>query len=63
MVYPLQIQLPAQKVETGYGVRFTPGRGAADLAAAAAKAGFQVTKRQDQAGWYFLELTSSGPTR
>ena len=57
VVYPLQIQLPATNVETGYGVPFTPGRGASGLAAAAAKAGFQVTKRQDEGGWYYLELT------
>ena len=63
VVYPLQIQLPAKKVETGYGVRFTPGRGASELVAAAAKAGFQVAKRQDEPGWYFLELTPSAPSR
>lgn len=59
VVYPLQVQLPAARIQTGYGVRFTPGRGASDLAAAAGRAGFQVTKRQDEQGWYFLELTPS----
>lgn len=63
VVYPLQIQLPAKKVETGYGVRFTPGRGASALVASAAKAGFQVAKRQDEPGWYFLELTTPAPSR
>jgi SAM-dependent methyltransferase len=63
VVYPLQIQLPATKVETGYGVRFMPGRGASDLAAAAAKAGFEVTRRQDETGWYYLELTPAAVPR
>ena len=58
VLYPLQIQLPKAKVETGYGVRFTPGRGATQLLAAASKAGFQVVKRQDEQGWYFVELTA-----
>jgi SAM-dependent methyltransferase len=61
VVYPLQVELPnARTVDTGYGVRFTPGRGAAQLAAAAEKAGFKVAKRQDEPGWYFLEMTAPG---
>jgi len=58
VVFPLHITLPAREVETGYGVRFTPGRGAEPLLAAAAKAGFTLAARQDAAGWYFLEMTA-----
>lgn len=56
VVYPLQIKLPARQVETGYGVHFAPGRGADQLLAAAAKAGFEVVARKDEAGWYSLEM-------
>jgi ubiquinone/menaquinone biosynthesis C-methylase UbiE len=59
VMYPLQIQLPSTKVETGYGVPFRAGRGASDLAAAAAKAGFEVVKQQDEAGWYYLEMKTA----
>ncbi|HSK10910.1 MAG TPA: class I SAM-dependent methyltransferase [Vicinamibacterales bacterium] len=57
VVYPLQIQLPATRVETGYGVRFATGRGARQLVAAARKAGFETVTRQDESGWYFLEMS------
>jgi SAM-dependent methyltransferase len=57
VVYPLQVQLPATKVETGYGVRFTPGRGADGLIASAGHAGLKVVKRQNEPGWFYLEMT------
>ena len=57
VVYPLRIKLPGKEVETGYGVPFVTGRGADQLVAAAAKAGFTVASRKDGAGWYYLEMT------
>jgi len=60
VVYPLHITLPGGKeVNTGYGVRLNDreGRGAAEFLELATAAGFDVLTRQDEKGWYFVELT------
>jgi ubiquinone/menaquinone biosynthesis C-methylase UbiE len=54
--YPLHVMLPGKEINTGYGVRFTEGQGANQLIEAARNAGFESTTRQNEMGWYFLEL-------
>ena len=54
--YPLHIQLPAKTINTGYGVRIAEGQGAEHFVELARTAGFEVVTRQDEAGWFHLEL-------
>lgn len=54
--YPLHVQLPTREINTGYGVRFADGQGAAHLIELARKTGFEVLKQQDKSGWFFVEL-------
>jgi len=59
VIYPVHISLPGGKeVNTGYGVRLSDreGRGAAEFLGVATAAGFEVVTRQDNKGWYFVEL-------
>ena len=59
VVYPVHITLPGgEEVNTGYGVRLgdREGRGAAEFLDLATAAGFEVVTRQDNKGWYFVEL-------
>ena len=56
VLYPLHIQLPAKTINTGYGVRIAEGQGAEHFAELARTAGFEVVTRQDEAGWFHLEL-------
>ena len=63
VVYPLHITLPGGKeVNTGYGVRLgdREGRGAAEFLDIATEAGFEVLTRQDNKGWYFVEMKRRG---
>ena len=54
--YPLHIALPGKEINTGYGVRFVEGQGADQLIGLAQKVGFEPATRQNDIGWYFLEL-------
>jgi ubiquinone/menaquinone biosynthesis C-methylase UbiE len=56
-LFPMRIKLPTRTVNTGYGSPWqdTP-RNAGYYAAMAAKAGFQVAARQENAGSFYLEL-------
>ncbi len=56
VVYRLKIKLPSKEIETGYGVRFAEGQGAEHMIDLAKKCGFDVVSRQDNKGWYFVEL-------
>ncbi len=56
VLYPLHIKLPAREIDTGYGVKLVEGQGAGSLIDVAKKCGFEVGSRQDNEGWYFLEL-------
>jgi SAM-dependent methyltransferase len=58
--YPLQIHLPQKDIRTGYGVRHIEGQGAEHFVAAAKAAGFEVVSRQDEKGWFYLELKKIG---
>lgn len=63
IVYPLHITLPGGKeINTGYGVRLSDreGRGAAEFLDLATAVGFDVLTRQDNTGWYFVELKKRG---
>ncbi len=55
-VYKLTIKLPSTEIQTGYGVRFAEGQGAGHMVELAKKCGFDVDSRQDNQGWYFLQL-------
>ncbi len=59
VLYRLRIKLPAKEIQTGYGVRFTEGQGAEHMIDLAKKCGFDVDSRQDNQGWYFIELKKS----
>ncbi len=54
--YPLHIKLPSKEINTGYGVRFAEGQGSDHFISLAKKTGFEVVARQDDKGWFFLEL-------
>jgi ubiquinone/menaquinone biosynthesis C-methylase UbiE len=58
--YPLRIQLPQKNIRTGYGVRHVEGQGAEHFVAAAKAAGFELVSRQDEKGWFYLELKKIG---
>jgi len=60
IVFPLAVTLPRSTVQTGYGVRFKEGQGADHFVDLAKKNGFQVVARQDEAGWFMLELKTAG---
>ncbi len=54
--YPLHIKLPATEINTGYGVRFAEGQRQDHYLALAKKTGFDVVTRQDDKGWFLIEL-------
>ena len=54
--YPLHIKLPSKEINTGYGVRFAEGQGQDHFIALAKKTGFQSVSRQDDPGWFMIEL-------
>ncbi len=56
IVFPLHVKLPETEINTGYGVRFCEGQGADHFVDVAAKTGFEVVSRKNEAGWFFLEL-------
>jgi SAM-dependent methyltransferase len=56
IVYPLHVKLPNTEINTGYGVKIQEGRGAANLAALAFKAGFQLSSQKEEQGWFSLEF-------
>jgi SAM-dependent methyltransferase len=56
VMYPLHIQLPGKTINTGYGVKIKEGQGADHFIELAKAAGFEVITRQDEAGWFYLEL-------
>ncbi len=56
VLFRLKIKLPAKEIQTGYGVRFAEGQGAEHMIDLAKKCGFEVGSRQDNRGWYFIEL-------
>jgi SAM-dependent methyltransferase len=58
--YPLRIHLPQKDIRTGYGVRLVEGQGAEHFVEAAKAASFEVVSRQDDKGWFYLELKKIG---
>jgi SAM-dependent methyltransferase len=60
VLYPLHVRLPAKEINTGYGVRFADGQAAPHFVELARAAGFEVVTRQDEKGWFFLELRKAG---
>jgi SAM-dependent methyltransferase len=60
VLYPLQVQLPAKTIGTGYGVKFAEGQAAAHFVELAKAAGFEVVTHKDENGWFFLELKKAG---
>jgi len=56
VLYRLHIRLPAKEIETGYGARFAEGQGAERWIDLAKKCGFESSFRQDNEGWFFIEL-------
>ncbi len=54
--YPLHVKLPATEINTGYGVRFAEGQGAAHFVELVKNTGFDVVSRKEDQGWFFLEL-------
>ncbi len=56
VLYRLSIKLPAKEIQTGYGVRFAEAQGADHMIELANKCGFDLRSRQDNQGWYFIEL-------
>ncbi len=56
ILFPLSVQLPQAKINTGYGVRIAAGQGSAHFVDLAKAAGFQVVSAKDETGWFFLEL-------
>jgi SAM-dependent methyltransferase len=60
IVYPLHVKLPAEDINTGYGVRFAEGQAAPHFMELARAAGFEVAAEKDENGWFFLELKKAG---
>ncbi len=60
ILFPIRAKLPRTEINTGYGVRFREGQGADHYVGLAAKTGFQVVSRRNEAGWFFLELKKGG---
>ncbi len=56
VLYRLNIKLPAKEIQPGYGVRFAEGQEAEHMIDLARKSGFDLGSRQDNQGWYFIEL-------
>jgi SAM-dependent methyltransferase len=54
----LRIRLPAKDINTGYGARFKEGQSAEHFVELGKKVGFEVASREDNGGWFFLELKS-----
>jgi SAM-dependent methyltransferase len=54
--YPLHIQLPAEEIDTGYGVPFVEGQGAEHFVDLAKKTGFALLTLKREKGWFYLEL-------
>jgi len=59
ILYPVSVKLPAKEIETGYGVDIIEGQGAGHFQKLAEEAGFTVVFRQDNSGWFYLELKKS----
>ena len=60
VLYPLQVQLTAKTIATGYGVKFAEGQAAAHFVDLAKAAGFEVVTQKDEKGWFFLEFKKAG---
>lgn len=59
ILFPLHAKLPQAEINTGYGARWREGQGADHFVSLAEKTGFQVVSRNNEAGWFFLELTKA----
>jgi SAM-dependent methyltransferase len=56
VLFPLHVKLPAAEINTGYGVKIIEKQGPEHFAALAKANGFEVVTRNDEKGWFSLEL-------